>query len=99
MIRWECPSCGHRDVTEVPQPHTRMHACPAQKGLTVPLVETERELVGVRHVPVERDDYEGTERGLVHDGEGKSVTAIHTERPDGSYDTLVFAPVASVRAD
>jgi hypothetical protein len=95
--RWECPSCGLTDVTNRPDPHSRMHACGAQKGLTVPMVEVDRELKRneVRHVALEREDYEGAER-VTKDNEGRPIMAVHTERADGSHDCTVYAPVATV---
>lgn len=42
---------------------------------------------------VEREDYIGG--ALVqYDGEGRPVSAVVTERPDGSNDVQVFAPTA-----
>lgn len=52
-----------------------------------------------RHVAVGREDYEGDEKGVTHDGDGRAVMAVRTERADGSYDTHVFAPAATVRQE
>lgn len=90
--RWECPSCGALHTTREPRPHTPMHACPAQRGLSVPYVEAGTR---ARHVAVERGDYVGSEQGVAHDGEGRAVMAVRTERPDGSNDVHVFAPRAT----
>lgn len=100
--RWECPSCGAQHVTREPRPHTPMHPCRAQKGLLVPFVEvhgTELAKHSVRHVPVEREDYVADEVGVAHDGEGRAVQAVRTERADGSYDCHVFAPTASLETE
>jgi hypothetical protein len=95
--RWECPSCELQHVTREPRPHTPMHPCRAQRGLTVPFVEVHgRELAkhSVRHVPVERGDYVGAERGVTLDSDGRAIQAIRTERADGSNDCHVLAPIA-----
>lgn len=79
-----------------------MHPCKAQKGLMVPYVEVhgvELSKHKVRHVPVERGDYVNGEIGVVHDGEGRAVQAVRTEREDGSYDCHVFAPTATIRTE
>lgn len=94
--RWECPSCHLQDVTYQAQPHTRMHACRALKGIVAPMVEVATlEFVkhSVRHVVREREDYVGNEQVRL-DGEGRPVMAVVTERADGSNDCHVFAGVA-----
>ena len=53
----------------------------------------------VRHMPVERADYIGRERGVRHDNRGRAVMAVRTERADGSNDTAVFAPTAYATRD
>ena len=99
MTRWQCPSCGFRDVTSEIQPHTRMHSCPALADLTVPMIQVTDELEPheARHVLVDRDDYIGTERVQL-DGEGRPIMAVRTERSDGSNDTTIYAPVATVQS-
>jgi hypothetical protein len=49
----------------------------------------------------EREDYVGTERvQLIEvDGKARPVMAAVTERPDGSNDTVVYAPVATGRGE
>jgi hypothetical protein len=100
---WQCPSCGAQHVTKEPRPHTPFHPCRAQKGLTVPYVVVDRgsELKkhAVRHVVVERGDFIGRERGVRHDGEGRAVMAVRTERADGSNDCTVFAPAAQAQSN
>lgn len=96
--RWECPSCGLQDVTHEARPHTRMHACRALAGFTVPMAQVRgNELRGVVHRVVEREDYIGSERVQLT-GEGRPVMAIHTERDDG-HDTHIFAPTATAGID
>lgn len=98
--RWECPSCNRRHITRTAAVTSELHRCPAQKGMIVPFVEvTGTDLrPGMRHVLIERGDYEGTEVGVRHDGEGRAIMAVHTERADGSHDTHVFAPAAKGKA-
>jgi hypothetical protein len=92
--RWECPSCGAQHVTHEARPHTPFHPCPKVNGFTTPYARVHgRELVGVVHRVVEREDYIGSER-VQTDGAGRPVMAIRTERADG-YDTHVFAPTAT----
>jgi hypothetical protein len=66
-------------------------------GFTTPYARVHgRELVGVVHRVVEREDYIGAER-VQTDDTGRPVMAIQTERSDG-YDTHVFAPTAIAHA-
>lgn len=91
--RWACPACAARDVTNEARPHTRFHACPAQGGMTVPMVPAG---IGAKVTRRERDDYVGTE--LVQtDASGRPVMSITVERDDGHTDTVVFAPTAQAR--
>lgn len=98
---WECPSCGRQHVTRTAKITSELHHCVAMKGLLVPFVEVESNAGikkhSMRHAPIERGDYIGAEVGVRHDGEGKAVMAVHTERADGSHDTHVFAPAAHAR--
>lgn len=99
---WDCPNCAVTDVTEVAQPHTRMHACAGMGGLTVPMVEKGRPgrgtgANGVRVRKAVREDFVGKEKGLTYDEQGQPIMAVITEYPDGSNDTAVFAP--SVRVE
>ena len=97
---WECPNCGAQDVTRQHLPHSRMHPCPALRGMTAPFVEvfpggqrSQRSHVKA----VVREDCIG-EDGVRFDGDGRPIMAVVTERPDGSNDVLVFAPTASSRS-
>jgi hypothetical protein len=62
----------------------------------MPLAPADRHgLTGrVHHRVIERGDYIGSER-VAHGG----VMAVHSERPDGSHDTHVFAATATVETE
>lgn len=92
--RWACPSCEALHETFDARPHTPMHPCPALRGLLAPFVPW-REKVVERHVVVERQDYVGDEVGVRFDDDGRAITSLRTERPDGSNDSLAFAPTAT----
>jgi len=93
--RWECSHCAFRDVTTQLEPHTRFHACPGMGGMTTPMVE---EGSGARTVAVAREDYVGREHVQMAD-DGRVLTSISTEYPDGRNDLVVFAPTASTSAN
>lgn len=99
---WECPTCHGQHVTREPRPHTPMHQCVALQGLLAPFVEVHTNegirRGSVRHRVIEREDYVGNEVGLRY-VDRTAVSAIHTERADGSHDTAVFAPAATAGAD
>jgi hypothetical protein len=100
-VRWhECPSCNFRQAVTDPTIQIPMHPCPMQGGLAVPLVRIfspEGLAPGaVRHVPVVREDYAGREQGLITDDDGRVISAVRTERADGSNDCHAFAPVATI---
>ena len=89
---WECPRCTVTDRT-AHDVTNRFHFCRGMAGLEVPLVPKNS---GARLVAVEREDYVGGE--LVQtDGNGRPVTMVRVERPDGSNDTVVYAPTALAR--
>lgn len=92
--RWSCPLCAAIDVTHEAQPHVRFHACPAQAGMTVPMVPSD-----VRHkvTRLEREDYIGDEL-VQRDADGRPLMALQVERDDGFVDTVVYAPMARSRA-
>lgn len=87
---WSCPSCGLQDRTQRSDVHTQMHNCPAIGNIAIPLVEVARPdaKVDARHVLVNRDDYAG---------DANPLTAIRTERGDGSNDVTVMAEVAQIK--
>ena len=86
--QWACPNCKRTSVTHEAQPHTRYHPCAGLNGLLAPMI---RDGDRVSVTAVEREDYIG-------DSNAGRVMAVRTERPDGSNDTAVFAPTASVTA-
>jgi hypothetical protein len=90
MTRLVCPNCT---LTAPAALGTVMHTCPGLAGLSVPL---QPEGSRVRHVVVEREDYVGSE-DVQTDDNGRPVMAVLTERPDGSNDTVVYAPAARGR--
>lgn len=89
--RWLCPNCTQCALTRGPGPETPWHACKGLKGLSAPLIPDGS---GARVFTREREDYIGTDVVQL-DGEKRPVMSIITERPDGSNDTAVMAPVAS----
>ena len=88
---WGCPNCASRQQTREAAPHVRFHPCPGLKGVLAPMIE-----VGVRArvIAVVREDYVGAERGITYDDDKRPIMSVVTERPDGSNDCAVFAPVA-----
>lgn len=81
---WSCPNCTVTEVTQG-QPN-RFHECAGLNGLTAPLVIDGTDCkVEAR----EREDYIGNENV------GRFMSVV-TTRADGSNDTAVFAPTASV---
>lgn len=93
--KWECPNCNATDVTHETTPHSRFHNCRGLKGLSAPMVPAGTK---TKVVAVEREDYVGKEQVQL-DGEGRPIMSIVTERPDGSNDCAVLAPVAAARGD
>ena len=85
---WACPACTTRDRTQRPEPHTQFHNCPALGGLGIPLVEVASpdSKPKARQVVVEAEDY------VEHNN---PVTAVRTERADGSNDCTVFPSSAT----
>lgn len=90
---WSCPNCTVTAVT-VGQPN-RLHNCSGLAGLIAPLV-----LDGTRCRirAVEREDYVGRE-DVRRDGNGRPVSAVVTERPDGSNDVVVFPSTVHMRIE
>jgi len=87
---WSCPNCKTQAVTH--DSATPFHACKGLSGLSVALVPAGAK---VRVSLVERGDYIGAEQGIrMH--KGRPIMATKIERPDGSYDSTVYAPMASV---
>ncbi len=93
VTRWECPSCGLKDVTQGSAlGQSRFHPCPKLAGLTAPMVI---EGTAAKHVVNAREDYEG-DQVATKDDNGKAVMSIQTVRDDGE-DCTVLAPTARVR--
>lgn len=95
--RWQCPTCDKQHVTSGPASEQPMHHCPALRGIAVPYVEvfeTELNKSAQRHVVVEWGDYVGDQL-VRRDGEGRPVSAVRTERADGSNDVVVFPATAT----
>lgn len=92
--RWVCPNCKTTSVTREARPHTQYHTCPGLRGLSAPMIPagTRAEVVAI-----DREDYVGTEK-VQTDANGRPVMAIVTRRADGSNDTAVLAPTATVAA-
>ena len=93
MIDWHCPNCN--------VPHVRgpsdlqgvmLHACPGKGGVSCPMIP-----LGTRAeiVLLAREDYEGTERGLMHHEDGRSIMAVKTVRDEGE-DVVIFPGLATV---
>lgn len=69
-----------------------MHNCVGMAGLFVPLT---RDGEKTRQVIIDREDMVGKE--LVQtDANGRVVMAVKTEHKDGSVDTNVYAPTATL---
>jgi hypothetical protein len=92
--RWECHHCFGEAVTPWDTPN-RFHYCPALAGITAPMVPAGS---GARVFTVEREDYVGTE-DVQYDGNHRPIMSVITQRPDGSNDTIVFAPTAHMRGE
>lgn len=84
---WVCPNCRQTAVTHEARPHSQFHQCVGLRGLLAPLVPAGEK---VKVTAVEREDYIGAEHAGRH-------MAVKTERPDGSNDVAVFAPLATAR--
>ncbi len=92
-VEWHCPECGLVERTR-PLPN-RWHPC-RKLRLDAPLQRRGGPIGRLR--VVEREDYIGTEKVQLVGESKRPVMSIRTERPDGSNDTVVFAPVATSNA-
>lgn len=90
---WVCPNCKATDQTAETKPHVRMHICPKLGGITAPMVRSGTKARIVRH---DREDYIGEEQ-VQRDESGRPLMSVTVERPDGSNDTIVYAPMARGR--
>lgn len=82
--RWSCPNCTVTTVTQG-QPN-QFHECAGLMGLNAPLVIDGTDC---KVEAVERQDYIGTDNA-------SRIMSVVTTRADGSNDTAVFAPTATV---
>lgn len=92
---WQCPMCDARHTTDDPRVARRTHPCPNAGGIDIPMQRADRHgIIGHRHhvALIERGDYIGDE--MVQHG---PTMAVQSYRPDGSYDTTVFAPTGYTR--
>jgi hypothetical protein len=90
---WHCPDCDQRAYRdeEAPEMSPVPHDCPAVvQGLTlrIPLIKVSGPdaVADGRQVTVARDD-------------GPGISAVRTERGDGSNDVTVFPGVATIAAE
>lgn len=90
---WECSRCTVTDRTGH-NVMNRFHSCVGLAGLTAPLVPAGS---GAQLVAVEREDYIGRE-DVLYDGNGRPIMSVLVKRPDGSNDTVIYAPTAHGRA-
>jgi len=94
---WACPlGCGVRKRTMVGGTISVTHQCNLKSGLDVPLQQANRHgLIGRAHhvIHIPRGDMSNGD--VVQAG---GMMAVQSHRPDGSYDTVVFAPPARTTA-
>ena len=85
---WACPSCRLVEEAQIGLGQARMHPCPALNGMAVPLSPVDRpdDTPDTRHVVVLAEDYIG--------GRKSPITAVRTDRPDGSNDLNVYPEAA-----
>lgn len=83
-----CPECSARFNLAAHQLLPLLHRCSGHGGMLLPMVQD-----GIKaHVTVvEREDYIGRERPMMH--EGRPIMAVTTTRDDGE-DRVIFAPTA-----
>jgi hypothetical protein len=92
--RWACVACPATDTTAEVEPHTRMHACPAAGGMSVPMVPAGTR--GRLQINM-REDYVGRE-DVQRDADGRVVMSVNVIRDDGM-DCAVYAPTATSRGE
>lgn len=91
---WACPNCPLWEVTTESRPHIRYHSCPSLGGITAPMVPADEVRRGGTRVVVKvREDYIGDEH-VTYNDEGQPIMSVETQRPDGSTDLAVMAPLA-----
>lgn len=90
--QWGCPHCPVTAVTPWDTPN-RFHFCSGLAGITAPMIPVGSEAVTRAVV---REDYVGQEI-VQYDANGRPISAVVTDRPDGSNDVAVLAPTAAVK--
>lgn len=92
--QWVCPHCPVAAVSRWDMPN-RFHQCPGLAGITAPMVPAGS---GAHTRALVRQDYVGSEI-VQYDWWGRPITAVVTDRPDGSNDVTVLAPTARMRTE
>lgn len=93
-ITWVCPNCPTSVTTPLLVPN-RYHTCPGLHDLLAPLV---REGADCKVIALPREDYLNGE--IQRTGsDGKPYGGVSVERPDGSNDLWMFAPLAQANAE
>jgi len=86
-VYWICPSCEQVDQVAGGADQSRLHPCPALRGMSVPMVlSTTPDLPNARHVVREREDY-------LRD-HSNPVMSVVTEYADGHTDCVVYPETA-----
>jgi hypothetical protein len=94
---WVCPNCTTTAVTRYApgQVAAEYHPCRGLNGLNAPMV-AEHADAKVEAVPWGDMLYGEL---VQRDGEGRPISAIRTERADGSNDIVALAPSARIVLD
>jgi hypothetical protein len=93
-IDWTCPNCPTSVTTPLLIPN-RYHACPGLHGLVAPLV---RAGADCKITALPREDYLNGEIQRTGD-DGRPYGGVRVDRPDGSNDLVMFAPLARADAE
>jgi hypothetical protein len=91
---WCCPNCPTRDTTPLLFPN-RYHPCPGLHGLVAPLVRVGAD---VKITALPREDYLNGEIQRMGT-DGRAYGGVRVDRPDGSNDLIMFAPLAQAGAE
>lgn len=91
---WDCPNCPTSVTTPLLTPN-RFHVCPGLHNLVAPLV---RAGTRCKVTALERGDYLGREIQRTGD-DGRPYAGVRVDRPDGSNDLVMFAPLAQASAE
>lgn len=95
VSKWECPLCRKEDFTDgrrlkSGEVASRFHPCPSLGLMLTPMIPAGTK---AKITANERGDYVGKEI-IQTDAYGRPIMSITVERPDGSNDTVVFAPTS-----